>query len=431
MSLDAGHRAIEAIGDDVHTAYTHVVAQPIVEVDDGPLAGRSLAVKDNLALAGHPLTCGSRILAEHTAPYTATVVQRALAAGAAVVGKANMDEFAAGSRGERSAFGATENPAAPGRVTGGSSSGCGATLAAGHVDLALGTDTGGSTRAPAAYGGVVALKPTYGRLSRWGLVDLAMSLDQPGPMARTVEDVATLYDAIAGLDPKDPTTGPGEPPSAVQAVAEADLDGTRVGVPDQLPQGVDPAVAERFQAAVDDLADQGVVPVGIELPDSQRALSVYYVINYAEFASAMHKFDGTVFGAPGDQSRQDLGEEIKRRILLGTFITAREQRSAWYERARLARAQLAGAWEALFDDVDLVLTPTMPTPPPERGTHPTPLEEYAADVLTVHANLAGIPAGSVPMPGTDDGPVGLQVLGPAGNDAKVLEAMAFYEEVGR
>ncbi len=429
MSRDAGAAAIEAIGQDAHRAYTSVADAPAVEADQGPLAGLTLAVKDNLALAGHPLTCGSKVLSDHTAPYTATVVDRALSAGAAVVGKANMDEFAAGSRGERSAFGATENPAAPGRVTGGSSSGCGATLAAGHVDLALGTDTGGSTRAPAAYCGVVALKPSYGRLSRWGLVDLAMSLDQPGPMARTVGDLARLYDAVAGPDPKDPTTRPGTPHETIDVTNAPDLDGARIGVPQQLPAGVDPSVEARFQAAVDHLASEGAKPVPVELPDSQRALAIYYVINYAEFASAMHKFDGTVFGAAGQESRDRLGDEVKRRILLGTFITAREQRSAWYERARKARAQLTAAWEGLFDEVDLVITPTMPTPPPERGTHPTPLEEYAADVLTVHANLAGIPAGSVPMPETDQGPVGLQVLGPAGRDAEVLEAMAFYEAV--
>ncbi len=429
MTGDAGARAMEAIGDDPDNAYVTVLDEPIGG-GEGPLEDLTLVVKDNLAVRAVPLTCGSAILADHVAPFTATVVERALAKGAVVVAKANMDEFAAGSRGEHSAFGATENPAAPGRVPGGSSSGCGASLAAGHVDLALGSDTGGSTRAPAAYTGVVALKPTTGRLSRWGLVDLAMSLDQVGPMARTVTGVAALYDAVAGLDPRDPTTRSDPPERTQPRVEQPDLDGVRLGVPASLPDGVDDETEARFWESVDRLESQAGEVVSVELPDSQRALATYYVTCYAEFASAMHKFDGSLFGGKGQASRQGLGAECKRRILLGTFITAREQRSAWYERARRARASLAAQWAALFEQVDLALTPTMPGPPPRRGQELTPLEEYAADVLTVHANLARLPAGSVPMGTVDGGPVGLQLLGPAGADALVLEAMAAFEGVG-
>lgn len=429
MSAEAGHAALARIGDDPHRAYVSLLEEPLAGAPDGPLAGLTLAVKDNLAVRGARLTCASRLLEDHVAPYTATVVERALAAGATVVGKANLDEFAAGSRGERSAFGATENPAAPQRVTGGSSSGCGATLAAGHVDLALGTDTGGSVRAPGAYCGVAAFKPSYGRLSRWGLVDLAMSLDQPGPMARDTAGVAALYDALAGPDPRDPTTLPGAPEPASPRVAAPELDGVRLGVPVSLPEGVDDAIERAFRGACDRLVGAGAVAVELTLPDAKDALATYYVTNYAEFASGMQKFDGTIFGAPGLASRELLGPEVKRRILLGTYITAKGQRSAWYDRARRARAALEHRWAALFETADLVLTPTMPTPPPRRGEHPSPLEEYAADVLTVHANLARIPAGTVPLPTTDEGPMGLQVLGPAGCDAAVLEAMAAYEEV--
>lgn len=413
---------------DPANAYVRVLDEPRGG-GDGPLAGATLAVKDNLALAGAPLTCGSGTLADHRAGYTASAVDRALDAGARVVAKANMDEFACGSRGERSAFGPTANPAAQGRVPGGSSSGCGAALARGDVDVALGTDTGGSVRCPAAYCGVAALKPTRGRVSRWGLVDLAMSLDQPGPMARTAVDAARLYDAVAGPDPRDPTTLDEAPTPAAERARDPDVDGLVLGVPEALPDGVQPAVEERFREAVDALQSAGAETVPVELPDSERALEVYYVTCYAEFASAMHKFDGTLYGAPGDASRRRLGDEVKRRILLGTFITAREQRSAWYERARSARAQLARDWRASFEDVDLVATPTMPAPPPERGADPTALEEYAADVLTVHANLAGLPAGTVPMPRLDEGPVGLQLVGPPRGDARVLEAMAAYQEV--
>lgn len=430
MTAEAGHAALDRIGTDPENAYVTVLGEPSTRDEPaGPLAGQSLAVKDNLAVEGTLLTCGSETLADHRAPYTATVVGRALDAGAAVVGKANLDEFAAGSRGERSAFGATENPAAEARVPGGSSSGCGATLAAGHVDLAIGTDTGGSTRCPAAYCGVVALKPTNGRVSRWGLVDLAMSLDQPGPMARTVEDAARLYDAISGPDPRDPTTLDEAAAPATERAEAASVEGTLLGVPEALPEGVGEATEARFREAIAALADAGAETRAVELPDSRRALSIYYVTCYAEFASAMHKFDGTVFGAPGQASRERLGPEVKRRILLGTFITAREQRSAWYERARSARARLAEAWRGLFDTVDLVATPTMPGPPPARGEEPSALEEYAADVLTVHANLARLPAGSVPMPALDAGPVGLQLIGRPRGDADVLEAMAAYEGV--
>lgn len=428
MSRAAGEQALAAIGEDRPTAHVTVFDEPIVDAEEGPLTGHSLAVKDNLALAGQPLTCASRILADHQAPFTATVVERAGRAGAAIVSKANMDEFACGSRGERSAYGATDNPAQPGTVPGGSSSGCAAALAAGHVDLALGTDTGGSVRCPAAYCGVAGLKPTRGRMSRWGLVDLAMSLDQPGPMAATTEGLARLYDAIAGPDPEDPTTIEDEPEPALERVRSPDLRDARLGVPDELPEAVSEGVRERFQAAVDRLRDEVSDVREIAMPDSQRALSAYYVTCYAEFASAMHKFDGTVFGTPGQASRRDLGREVKRRILLGTFITARENRSAWYDRARGARHRLVRDWQGLFADVDLVLTPTMPTVPPERGQDPSPLEESAADVLTVHANLAGLPAGTVPTEPLPGGPVGLQITAPSGEDARVLEAMSLHEE---
>jgi aspartyl-tRNA(Asn)/glutamyl-tRNA(Gln) amidotransferase subunit A len=428
VSPAAGPQALETIGEDEASAYVTVFDEP-VEHGDGRLEGASLAVKDNLTLAGQPCTCASRTLADYEAPYTATVVERAREAGAAIVAKANMDEFACGSRGERSAFGATSNPAAPDRVPGGSSSGCGAALAAGDVDLAIGTDTGGSVRCPAAYCGVPALKPTRGRMSRWGLVDLAMSLDQPGPMARTVEGVARLYDAIAGPDANDPTTIDRDPEPARPRVEAPTLDDVRLGVPAELPEAVDEDVRERFQAAVERLTSEAAEVHEVRLPDSELALAAYYVTCYAEFASAMQKFDGTVFGAPGDASRRQLGAEVKRRILLGTFITARENRSAWYERARGARRRLVHEWRQRFENVDLVLTPTMPGPPPERGQQPTPLEEAAADVLTVHANLAGLPAGTVPMPSLSEGPVGLQILGPPGEDARVLEAMRGYEEV--
>lgn len=406
MSGEAVERALERLGADPWRAFLHVDAEGARErarrVDpDAPLAGLVASVKDNLAWAGHPMTCGSRHLERYVAPYTADVVARLEAAGAVILGKTNMDEFAAGSSGENSAFGPTFNPHDITRVPGGSSSGAGASLAAGVVDVALGSDTGGSARAPAAFCGVAAFKPSSGALSRHGLADLAMSLETPAPMARDVATLLRLHRAIAGVAP-----------------AEITPDALRIGVPREMFDGVAEDVERPVRSALRSLEQKGARLVEVSLPSIRHALAAYYVTNYAEFASAMARYDGTRYG-----TARAFGPEVERRILLGTFVTSREERGAWYDAAVKARAQVAREFAAVLQETDVLMAPTMPMRAFRVGERAQdPREMYAADVLTVSANLADVPAGSVPLR-VDGLPVGLQVLGRRGDDARVLGAM--------
>lgn len=440
--------ALEAVGEDDHNAWTHVGREAAREraraLDDvgadeaGPLHGLTVSVKDNLAVAGQPLSCASAALEGYEAPYTATVVDRLREAGAVVVGKGNMDEFGCGSSGETSAHGPTGNPAAPGRVPGGSSSGAGAALADEQVDLALGSDTGGSTRCPAAFCGVTALKPSYGLVSRAGLVDLAMSLESPAPMARAGDTraLARFLEAVAGEDPRDPVTrgGPGlDLDGGLEAPDPADL---TVGVAPEFLEAARDDVAEAVRGVVDDLEAEGAGRVEVSIPSLEHALPAYYVLVYSEFASAMQKFDGLRYGVRGqgdevreamEAARERLGDEVKRRVLLGTWATTREHRDRWHATARRARDAVRRDVAGAFEGCDVVLAPTMPVPPFERGERvDDPLEMYDADVLTVPANLAGVPAGSTPLPESDP-PVGIQVLGPRGADGRVLRVMRLLE----
>lgn len=406
MSVEAVERALERLGADPWRAFLHVDADGARErarrVDpDAPLAGLVASVKDNLAWAGHPMTCGSRHLERYVAPYTADVVARLEAAGAVVLGKTNMDEFAAGSSGENSAFGPTLNPRDITRVPGGSSSGAGASLAGGVVDVALASDTGGSARAPGAFCGVAAFKPSYGALSRHGLADLAMSLETPAPMARDVPTLLRLHRALTGV-----------------AHVEATPDALRIGVPREMFEGVAEDVERPVRDALRRLERKGARLVDVSIPSLRHALAAYYVTNYAEFASAMARYDGTRYGA-----ERAFGPEVERRILLGTFVTSREGRGAWYDAAVKARAQVAREFSAALAACDVFMAPTMPMrafPLGERAQDPRSM--YAADVLTVSANLADVPAGSVPLR-VEGLPVGLQVLGRRGDDARVLGAM--------
>ncbi|MHB8605381.1 MAG: amidase family protein [Thermoplasmatota archaeon] len=440
--------SLAAIGRDPFNAFisfdateAHAAAQ--AEAQRGPagraLHGFTLSVKDNLAVAGMRMTCGSRHLAEYVAPYTATVVARLERAGAVVVGKTNMDEFAAGSSGENSAFGRTLNPREPSRVPGGSSSGAGASVAAGYADLALGSDTGGSVRCPAAFCGVAALKPSYGLVSRYGLADLAMSLEGPAPMARTVTDVARGLTAIAGPDPHDATTAHAPRGTDYAAgLAEADARGLRVGVLAEFFGGVAPDVECPVRDAIGALERAGARVTSVSVPALKRALSIYYVLNYGEFASAMQRLDGLRYGAPGSgadyndtaaDARASFGPEVKRRILLGTFVTSRGESARWTDRAQAAKATLAADVDRAFGEVDVLVGPTMPMRAFPLGARVAdPLALYAADVLTVGANLAGIPAGSVPLK-VEGLPVGFQVMGARGADATVLRAMRAVERV--
>lgn len=401
----------------------------------GPLAGVPLAVKDNLAVAGMPLTCASRILAGYVPPRDATVVARARAAGAVVLGKTNLDEFAMGSSTEHSAFGPTRNPFDLSRVPGGSSGGSAAAVAAGLVPLALGSDTGGSVRQPASLCGIVGHKPTYGRVSRSGLVAFASSLDQVGPFARRAADAAALLAAIEGHDPLDATSRafPAHPSSA-SGSASARVEGLRIGVAQELEvgEGGDPEIAgavDRVRAA---LVARGATLVPLSVPLLRTAIPVYYLVAPAECSSNLARFDGVRYGLRAEAAdleglygkTRDLGfgAEVKRRILLGTFALSAGYADAYYKRAMALRAALRAALAGAFARCDVLLSATSPTPAFRAGEKAgDPLAMYLCDVLTVPANLAGVPATSLPAGRTRAGlPIGVQVCGPDGSDGFLL-----------
>jgi len=402
----------------------------------GPLDGVTVAVKDNISTAGVRTTCGSAMLAEYVPPYDATVVERLKEAGATIVGKTNMDEFGMGTTTETSAFGPTENPAAEGRVPGGSSGGSAAAVAADEADLALGSDTGGSVRCPAAFCGVVGIKPTYGLVSRYGLVAYANSLEQIGPLAPTVEAAAEALDVLAGTDERDATTRepPGGLPGSYADAADGDVEGLTVGVPTELLEGADEGVRETFEDALEDLRDAGATTEAVSLPSVETAVQAYYVIAMSEASSNLARFDGVRYGpdvdADGDWNEafaavreEGFGEEVKRRILLGTYALSAGYHDKYYEQAQDARAWVKRDFDSAFEDVDALASPTMPVPPFELGESlDDPLQMYLADANTVPVNLANLPAISVPAGETPEGPVGLQFVGPAFGEETVVRA---------
>ncbi|WP_247728389.1 Asp-tRNA(Asn)/Glu-tRNA(Gln) amidotransferase subunit GatA [Halovivax limisalsi] len=400
--------------------------------DAGPLADRTVAIKDNISTEGVRTTCGSRMLEEYVPPYDATVVSRVREAGATIVGKTNMDEFGMGTTTETSAFGPTDNPVAPGYVPGGSSGGSAAAVAAGEADLALGSDTGGSIRCPAAFCGVVGLKPTYGLVSRYGLVAYANSLEQIGPFGRTVEDAATLLDVIAGPDRRDATTQPDPGDGSYAEAADGDVDGTTIGVPTELLDGADPAVVETFRDAVDELEAAGATTKEVELPSVEHAVAAYYVIAMSEASSNLARYDGVRYGHASDADgnwnesfaatrKEGFGEEVKRRILLGTYALSAGYHEKYYAQAQDAREWIKQDFERVLSSVDAIASPTMPVLPFEHGEGlDDPLTMYLADANTVPVNLADLPAISVPA-GTSDGlPVGIQFVGPAFGERSII-----------
>ncbi|MFB6303351.1 MAG: amidase family protein [Haloferacaceae archaeon] len=428
---------------------------------DGPLAGRTVAVKDNISTDGVRTTCGSEMLADYVPPYDATVVERLKAAGATIVGKTNMDEFGMGTTTETSAFGPTRNPVDPSRVPGGSSGGSAAAVAAGEADLALGSDTGGSVRCPAAFCGVVGIKPTYGLVSRYGLVAYANSLEQIGPIAPTVEGAAELLEVIAGPDERDATTRfdagedaseagdaevagdghPGDHPGYADA-ADGDVDGLTVGVPTELVEGADPEVVAAFEAAMDDLAAAGAERVEVSMPAVETAVAAYYVIATSEASSNLARFDGVRYGVSGGfegdwndafaRAREaGFGDEVKRRILLGTFALSAGYQDKYYAKAQDARARIRRAFDDALAEADVLASPTMPVPPFELGESlDDPLQMYLADANTVPVNLANLPAISVPAgeTATDGLPVGLQLVGPAFGERTIVRAASAVED---
>ena len=420
------------------TDYNAYIATDTIEGDDdGPLAGKTVAVKDNISTKDVQTTCGSAMLEGYVPPYDATVVSRLKAAGATIPGKTNMDEFGMGTTAETSAYGAVENPVAEGHVPGGSSGGSAAVVAAGDADMALGSDTGGSIRCPAAFCGVVGIKPTYGLVSRYGLVAYANSLEQIGPIAPSVEDAAELLEVIAGPDERDGTTRDATDHGSDYDFAEAadgDVDGLSIGVPTELLDGADESVVETFWKAIDDLESQGASYHEVALPSVEHAVEAYYVIAMSEASSNLARFDGVRYGESGGEgnwnesfasSREDgFGEEVKRRVLLGTYALSAGYHDKYYKKAQDARAWVKQDFDEALSDADVLASPTMPVPPMERGESLSdPLTMYLADANTTPVNLANLPAISVPAGETDDGlPVGLQLVGPAFGEKTIIRA---------
>jgi aspartyl-tRNA(Asn)/glutamyl-tRNA(Gln) amidotransferase subunit A len=403
---------------------------------EGRLGGIAVAVKDNISTRGVQTTCGSRILQGYLPPYDAHAVALLKSAGAVICGKTNMDEFGMGTTTENSAFGPTLNPRDPARVPGGSSGGSAAAVAAGMVRMALGTDTGGSIRCPAAFCGIVGLKPTYGRISRYGLVAYANSLETIGPMARTVSDTARMMEVLCAFDPRDSTSR--DMPFRHAPVAS--VEGVRIGVPAEFfGEGVDPAVAGVVRRAIDRYSALGAVIVPCSMPSMRFALAAYYVTCTSEASSNLARYDGVRYGAAVDSKKswhdafrdhrqQHFGEEVRRRILLGTFALSAGYYGKYYGKAQVARDMVREDFRRLFSDVDLIAGPTMPSVAWKFGEKSDPLAMYLSDVLTVPANLAGIPAISIPCGDVQGLPVGLQLMGRSFEDERVIDAAAAFEE---
>ena len=448
--LDAHLARIDAAESDVHAfnlvlvdearaAADAVDAVIAAGEDPGPLAGVPIALKDNLCTRGIATTCSSRMLEGWRPPYDATVVQRVVAAGAVSIGKTNLDEFAMGSSTENSAFGPTRNPRDLTRVPGGSSGGSAAAVAAGFAPLSLGSDTGGSIRQPAALCGVVGVKPTYGLVSRYGLIAFASSLDQIGPFATTVADAALLLETVAGHDPRDTTSVDAPVPDLLAALGDG-IDGLRIGlVTELLGEGIAPDVAARVREAADVLAAAGATVGEVSVPAASYGLSAYYLIAPAEASSNLARYDGVRYGLRVDapttaemnaaSRTAGFGAEVKRRIMLGTYALSAGYYDAYYGKALKVRTLIMRDFDRAYEEFDLLLTPTSPTTAFRFGDKTEdPMSMYLNDVCTIPSNLAGHPAMSVPFGAGADGlPVGVQLLAPALGEATMFRAAAVLE----
>lgn len=404
----------------------------------GPLAGIPIVVKDNILVAGKKASAGSRILENYVAAYDSTVAARLKAAGAILIGRANMDEFAMGSSTESSHFGPTRNPWDMNRVPGGSSGGSAAAVAAGFVPAALGSDTGGSVRQPASLCGVVGLKPTYGRVSRFGLMAMASSLDQIGPLTRTVEDAALIMQAIQGADPKDATTV-SSPDVFVPQLEKADVKGLRIGLPKEyFVDGMDARIKAAVMDAVRVYEKAGAIIREVSLPHSEYALAAYYVNMPAEVSSNLGRFDGIRYGHSAQGSSlldtyertrgEGFGAEAKRRIILGSYVLSAGYYDAYYRKAMKVRSLIKRDFDEAFKDVDVIIGPTSPSVAWKLGEKfGDPLTMYLSDIYTISANLASVPALSLPCGFADGLPIGLQLHARAFNEAVLYRAGMFYQ----
>ena len=408
--------------------------------DNGRLSGIPVVIKDNICVEGEPTTCASKILKDFKPPYNATVIDRLKEEGAVLLGKANMDEFAFGSSSETSCYGPTRNPWDLSRVPGGSSGGSAAAVASGEAMFALGSDTGGSIRQPAAMCGVVGLKPTYGRVSRYGLIAFASSLDQIGPITRTVEDAAYVMNIISGFDEKDSTSCNVEVPDYTRALTD-DIKGIRVGIPNEyFVEGIEEEVEQKVKEAIQLLEDLGIQVKPISLPSTKYALSAYYLIAPAEASSNLARFDGVQYGLREKADALDkmykqtraegFGEEAIRRIILGTYSLSSGYYEDYYLKAQKVRAIIRAEFNKAFDEVDCIITPTSPTTAFKIGEKiEDPLKMYLSDIFTIPANLAGIPAISIPCGFTSSNlPVGLQILADAFDEETIFKVAYNYQK---
>ncbi|WP_018130809.1 Asp-tRNA(Asn)/Glu-tRNA(Gln) amidotransferase subunit GatA [Effusibacillus pohliae] len=446
---EAAIRRIEETDEQIK-AYLTVTAEQAIEhakkLDKLPegelplLYGIPGAIKDNMCTEGVKTTCASRILANYIPPYTATAVKKLEEQEYVLVGKTNMDEFAMGSSNENSAFFPTKNPWDPDRVPGGSSGGSAATVAAGQVPFSLGSDTGGSIRQPASYCGVVGMKPTYGLVSRFGLVAFASSLDQIGPFARNVEDTAIVLQAIAGYDKLDSTSANVEIPDYLSALT-GDIKGLRIAMPKEyFAEGLDPEVAERVKEAIKLLESQGATVEEVTLPHTKYAIACYYLIAPAEASSNLARYDGVRYGVRAEDAEnlidmykktraQGFGPEVKRRIMLGTYALSSGYYDAYYLRAQKVRTLIKQDFDKVFEKFDVVVSPTAPTVAFKAGEKVNdPMTMYLNDIFTIPVNLAGLPGISVPCGLAQGMPVGLQIIGKAFDESTVLKVAHAYEQ---
>ncbi len=454
-SVDATKAVLDSIAatDKDINAYITVIADAALkraaEVDadiaagrlTGPLAGVPISIKDNICTKGVKTTCASKILGDFEPPYDATVIEKLNAAGMVIVGKLNMDEFAMGSTTETSFYGATRNPWNTGRVPGGSSGGAAAAVAAGSAVCAIGSDTGGSIRQPSSYCGVTGMKPTYGTVSRYGLIAYASSLDQMGPVAKDAADCAALLDVISGRDEHDGTSLDVEHKSYLDALS-GDVRGLKIGIPSEcFSDGLDPDVKASVLAAAESFKALGAEVEYFPLPLIQYAVPTYYIVATAEASSNLSRFDGVKYGWRAEDydgltdlyvktRTEGFGEEVKSRILLGTFSLSTGYYDAYYKKALQVKSLIKGAFDEAFEKYDIILCPTAPTTAPKLGESLSDkLKMYLSDIYTVSVNLAGLPGISLPC-GFDKNamPIGVQLIGQALDDAKVLNAAYAYQQ---